>query len=255
MKIVDMNSDLGESFGLYTIGNDRAVLEQITSANIACGWHGGDPLIMRETVAIAREKGVAVGAHPGFNDLMGFGRRNMDVTPREFKAYIQYQIGALSGMASAEGMTLQHVKVHGAMYNMAAGRLELARALAEAVYEVDPSLILMGLAHSHMITEGQKLQLKTASEVFADRAYTQEGLLVPRQVDGAVIHDAQVAIERTVKMVKEGVVQAITGEWIPIEAQSICVHGDNPEALVFVSQIKAALLRENIQVQPLGAWL
>ncbi len=255
MKIVDLNSDLGESFGLYTIGNDRAVLEQISSANIACGWHGGDPLMMRETVAIAKEKGVAIGAHPGFNDLIGFGRRDMDVTPREFKAYIQYQIGALSGIASAEGMTLQHVKVHGAMYNMAAARPELAKALAEAIYEVDPSLILMGLANSHMITEGEKLQLKTASEVFADRAYTREGLLVPRHMDGAVIHDSHIAIERTVKMIKDGVVEAITGEWIPIKVQSICVHGDNPKALVFVSQIKAALLRENIQIQSLGAWL
>lgn len=255
MKIVDINSDIGESFGSYTIGNDEAVLQSISSANIACGWHGGDPLVMSNTVKNAKLNNVAIGAHPGFNDLIGFGRRNMEVSPEAFKAYIQYQLGALSGFAKASNVKLQHVKAHGAMYNMAATRRDLAAALAEAVYEVDPSLIILGLANSVMLEEAQNIGLKTASEVFADRAYTKEGTLVPRSQPGAVIHDADQAIERTVKMVKEGIVMANTGEWINIEAHSICVHGDNPEAVAFVSRIRKALIDEGIQIAPLGEWL
>lgn len=252
MHYIDLNSDLGESFGAYTLADDAALLSKISSANIACGWHAGDPLTMAKTVALAKANGVSIGAHPGFNDLMGFGRREMAVSPKEFKAYIQYQIGALSAFASAEGLALRHVKLHGAMYNMAAVRPDLAKALAEAVYDVNPGLIVLGLAGSAMIREAQSLGLSTAEEVFADRAYNPDGTLVSRNLPGAVIHDSAEAAQRVVTMVKEGRVMAQNGQWIEMNPQSVCVHGDNAEALALIEEIRKQLSASGVMIRAMG---
>ncbi len=252
MLKVDLNSDLGESFGVYRIGMDAEILGFVTSANVACGFHAGEPMIMEETVRLAKEAGAAVGAHPGFPDLAGFGRRNMACTPQEVKAYVKYQLGALLAFTRAAGIPLQHCKAHGALYNMAAKDKALAAAVAEAVADVDRSIILLGLAGSTMIEAGREAGLRVASEVFADRAYQADGSLVPRKLSGAVIHDTEEAIARTVRMVKEGAVTAITGETVPIAADSVCVHGDNPSALAFVKSIRERLEVEGIAVVPLS---
>lgn len=245
---VDLNSDLGESFGSYKLGMDDEVIKHVTSVNIACGWHAGDPLVMDRTVKAAVREGTAIGAHPGFPDLLGFGRRNLAATPEEVKAYVKYQLGALMAFAKANGAAIQHVKAHGALYNMAAKDAKLAAAIAEAIREVDQNIILMGLANSEMINAGKEMGLKTANEVFADRAYNPDGTLVSRSLPGAVIHDADLAISRVVRMVKEGKVQAVNGEDIEIKADSICVHGDNPEAVEFTRRIRATLEKEGVEV-------
>lgn len=252
MYQVDLNSDLGESFGAYTIGLDSEVIPHVTSANVACGFHAGDPLVMARTVAAAKAAGVAVGAHPGYPDLMGFGRRNMACSPKEAKAYVQYQLGALTAFTAAAGVKLQHCKPHGALYNMAAKDMDLALAIAEAVAEVDKDVILLGLAGSKLLEAGKQAGLRVASEVFADRAYQSDGSLVPRSQPGAVIHDTEEAIARTVRMVKEGKVTAVTGEDVPIEAHSICVHGDNPSAVEFVKNIRARLEAEGVVIAPIA---
>ena len=218
---------------------------------MACGWHAGDPLVMEETVAMAKKSGVAVGAHPGFPDLMGFGRRNMAVTPEEAKAYIKYQLGALYAFTQSQGVKIQHVKPHGALYNMAAVDEKLARAMCEAVYEVDKDIIFMGLAGSKMIDAAKETGLKAASEVFADRAYNDDGTLVSRKLPGAVIKDKELAIRRVVRMVKEGKVESINGKDISIQADSICVHGDNPKALEFVRNIRETLQSEGVEIRNL----
>lgn len=250
--IVDLNSDLGESYGAYKIGMDDEVLKYITSANVACGWHAGDPLVMEKTVALAKNAGTAVGAHPGYNDLMGFGRRNMNISPAEAKAYIKYQLGALLAFTTSMGVKLQHVKPHGAFYNMAAVNLDLAMAICQGVYEVDKDIILLGLANSKMIEAANKVGLRCASEVFADRAYMDDGTLAPRSLPGAVIHDKNLAIERVVKMIKEGYVESINGNNVPMKVDSICVHGDNPQALEFVENIRNRLIAEDIIIAPLS---
>ena len=248
MVKVDLNADLGESFGAYTIGMDREVLRYISSANIACGFHAGDPVVMGKTVALAAEAGTAIGAHPGFPDLMGFGRRNMNITPAEAKAYIQYQVGALWAFAQSHGLKLQHVKPHGAFYNMAAKDEKLAAAICEGIKQVDPELILLGLAGSQHILAAEKAGLRAASEVFADRGYMDDGTLVPRSMEGAMIHDREKAIARTVRMVKEGCVETISGKVIPIRADSICVHGDNPDAVGFVKEIREKLIAQGVTI-------
>ena len=248
---VDLNSDLGESFGNYKLGMDEEILKYVSSANVACGWHAGDPLVMEETVALAKKSGVAVGAHPGFPNLMGFGRRNMAVTPEEAKAYIKYQLGALYAFTQSQGVKIQHVKPHGALYNMAAVDEKLARAMCEAVYEVDKDIIFMGLAGSKMIDAAKEVGLKAASEVFADRAYNDDGTLVSRKLPGAVIKDKELAIRRVVRMVKEGKVESINGKDISIQADSICVHGDNPKALEFVRNIRETLQSEGVEIRNL----
>lgn len=252
---VDLNSDLGESFGNYKIGLDEEVIKYVTSVNIACGWHAGDPQVMDKTIKIAKENHVSIGAHPGFLDLMGFGRRKFTITPDEMKAYIKYQLGALMAFAKSNKIKVQHVKPHGAMYNMAAKDFNQAIAIAEAIYEVDKDIILLGLANSELITAGEKVGLKVANEVFADRAYNADGTLVARSKEGAVIHDKDEAISRVIKMVKEGKVQAITGEEIKINAQSICVHGDNPKAVDFVRTIKEKLEEEGIEVTSMSSFV
>jgi UPF0271 protein len=255
MYKVDLNSDLGESFGDYKLGMDEEVLKYISSANIACGYHAGDPLIMDKTVKMAVKENVAIGAHPGLPDLMGFGRREMKITTEEAKCYVKYQIGALSAFARSRGVKLQHVKVHGALYNMAANDAALSEAIAQAIYETDKDLILVGLANSEMIKAGKKANLKVANEVFADRAYNADGTLVSRKKEGAMIHDEEEAILRVLRMVKEGKVSSITGEDIDIQADTICVHGDNPRAVEFVEKIKSALQEEGIEVVPMGSFI
>lgn len=247
-KKVDLNSDLGESFGLYKIGNDENVLKYVTSANIACGMHAGDPVVMSKTVKMAAENDVGIGAHPGYPDLQGFGRRNMALSPEEVKAFVVYQVGALQTFAKGEGKRLQHVKAHGALYNTAAKDIKIARAIAEGIKLVDPNLIILALANSKMVEAAHEVGLKVAQEVFADRAYNSDGTLVARGTPGAMIHDKEVAIPRVVKMVTEGKVTAITGEEINIQADSICVHGDNPEALKFVEEIREALVSAGVEI-------
>lgn len=251
MKI-DLNCDLGESFGAYTMGLDDQVLPFISSANVACGFHASDPVVMARTVSMAKQAGVAVGAHPGYPDLQGFGRRNMTVPPKEVKAMVQYQIGALQAFCTANGLKLQHVKPHGAMYNMAGKDPELAMAICRGIQEVDPSLILLGLSGSAMLTAAQQLGLRCAKEVFADRAYEEDGSLVARTKPGAMITDEDEAVKRVIRMVRQGVVTAVTGKDIPIQVDSVCVHGDSPKALDFVRKIRAALSAEGIRIVPLG---
>ena len=238
MYNVDLNCDLGEGFGSYTLGNDEKILELVTSANIACGYHAGDPVIMNRTVEQALRSNTAIGAHPGFPDVMGFGRRNMNVSPEEAKSYVIYQIGALQAFVIAHGGQLQHVKPHGALYNMAAVDYKLAKGIAEAIYSVNPELIFVGLANSMMIKAGRDTGLRTANEVFADRAYNNDGTLVARNISGSVIHDKNICIERVIGMVKDGCVDTISGERLKIEADTICIHGDNPAALDFVVELK-----------------
>ena len=248
MKI-DLNCDLGESFGNYKIGMDEEVIKFISSANIACGFHASDPLVMEKTVALAKENGVKVGAHPGFPDLVGFGRRNINVSPAELKAMVMYQVGALAAFCKARDIKMNHVKPHGAMYNMAAKDIKLALAIAEGIAQVDDSLILLGLSGSQLLKAAQEVGLKSAAEVFADRAYEEDGSLVARTKAGAVIADENEVIERVIKMIKLGKVQTITGKEIEIKPDSICVHGDNPKALNFVKLIRQRLTQENIKIE------
>ena len=251
MAQVDLNCDLGESFGAYTIGLDDQVIPHVTSANIACGAHAGDPSVMRNTVRCAHAAGVAIGAHPGYPDLMGFGRRALAMSPNDVYASILYQVGALAAFAKAEGAQLHHVKPHGALYNAAAKDATLAQAIAQAVKDFDDQLILVGLAGSESITAAQNVGLRTASEFFADRAYQENGALVPRTQANAVITDKQKAIERTLRAVKEGVVESETGTVIPIVADTICIHGDNPAAVAFAAEIHAALEAAGVTVRAL----
>lgn len=251
MPSIDLNCDLGESFGAYTIGMDSAVIPYITSANVACGYHAGDPLVMQKTVAACKASGVHIGAHPGYPDLMGFGRRNITATPAEVKAYVQYQVGALSAFCAAAGVPLCHVKPHGAMYNMAAKDEALARAICEGILEVNPALTLLALSGSAMVRAARELGLGVKSEVFADRGYQADGTLVPRGRPGAMITDEDEAIARVILMAKEGIVRSVDGMDVPLVADSVCVHGDGEKALAFVRRIRAALTDAGIEVRAL----
>ena len=252
MAKIDLNCDLGESFGAYTIGMDEKVIPLISSCNIACGFHASDPVVMKKTIQLAKEAGIGIGAHPGYPDLMGFGRRNMNISPEEAGAYITYQLGALYGFARSAGVRIQHVKPHGALYNMAAKDYKLALAIAKAVQAFDPDLILLGLSGSQSVKAARDIGLRAAQEVFADRAYMPDGSLLPRSMEGAVIHDEALAISRVVRMVKEHKVTASDGVDIEIIPDSICVHGDNVSALAFVTQIREALEADNIEIAPLS---
>ena len=251
MPSIDLNCDLGESFGAYTIGMDSAVIPYITSANVACGYHAGDPLVMQKTVAACKANGVHIGAHPGYPDLMGFGRRNIAATPAEVKAYIQYQVGALSAFCTAAGVPLCHVKPHGAMYNMAAKDEALARAVCEGILEVNPKLTLLALSGSAMVRAAHETGLPVKNEVFADRGYQADGTLVPRSKPGAMITDEDEAIARVIRMAREGVVRSVDGVDVPLTADSVCVHGDGEKALAFVRRIRAALTDAGIEVKAL----
>lgn len=252
MHKVDLNCDMGESFGAYTLGLDEEAMAYVSSANVACGFHASDPQVMERTVALAAARAVAVGAHPGFPDLAGFGRRNMDISPPEVRALVSYQIGALYAFCRSAGVPLVHVKPHGALYNMAAADLKLARAVCEAIVSFDSKLILLALSGSRMLDAAAELGVSAAAEVFADRAYEEDGTLVGRSKPGALIEDEDLVVSRLVRMVKEGVVRAISGRDIALRAQSVCVHGDGPKAVSLLSRIRAAFYAEGIAVQPLS---
>ncbi|MCC8127733.1 MAG: LamB/YcsF family protein [Clostridiales bacterium] len=251
MYRVDLNSDLGESFGNYKIGMDEQIIPLVTSANVACGYHASDPVVMAKTITTAKAAGIRVGAHPGFPDLMGFGRRNMAVSPAEAKAYVLYQLGALEAFCHSNGVKMQHVKPHGALYNMAAKDYALSTAICEAVKEFNPDLIVLGLYGGEMVRAAKDLGLRAAMEVFADRAYEEDGSLVNRRKEGAMITDEEEAISRVVRMIREQKVTAITGKDIPIQADSVCVHGDGAKALAFVAKIRETLVKEEIEICPL----
>jgi len=251
MDTIDLNCDLGESFGAYTIGMDTDILPYITSANIACGFHAGDPVVMKKTVQEAVKNSVCLGAHPGLPDLVGFGRRNMNITPEEAETYIIYQTGALAAFAHAAGTELHHVKPHGALYNMAATDDALAEAVCRGIAAINKKLILVALSGSRMVIAAEKTGIPYACEVFADRAYSDNGTLVPRSKPGAVITDEDEVIKRAVRMVKEGTVRSLSGKDISVQADTICVHGDNPKALLFVKKIRASFAAEKIEIRAL----
>lgn len=243
MISIDLNCDLGESFGTYQIGMDEQVIPYITSANIACGFHAGDPSVMARTVAMCKKYGVHVGAHPGYPDLQGFGRRDMSISPEEVKYDVMYQVGALKAFCDAQGVPLCHVKPHGALYNKAGKDYSLALAICQGIQAIDPKLKIMALSGSCMIQAAEDSSLPYMSEVFADRGYQADGSLVKRGTPGAMIEDEDEALARVLRMAKEGRVTAVTGEDISIRADSVCVHGDGPKALAFVKKIHQALAK------------
>lgn len=251
MPSIDLNCDLGEGFGAYAMEGDESILPLITSANIACGFHAGDPLTMGKTMGLCRRFGVHAGAHPGLPDLMGFGRRRMDVSAREAADYVTYQTGAAMAFCRRAGIPLAHVKLHGALYNMAAKDYELSRAICEAIRSISPSLVFLALSGSQMVKAAKDAGLKYACEVYADRAYRPDGSLVPRTMEGAMIEDEGLAARRVARMVLEGVTEAVDGTVIPIQADSVCVHGDSPRALEFVKQIRRELAESGIEVGPI----
>ena len=238
---MDINSDMGEGFGAWDVGNDAVLLDYITSTNIACGWHAGDPARMKKLVELATAKKVHIGAHPGLPDLVGFGRREMAISEQDAYNYVLYQAGALQAFINAAGNRLHHVKPHGALYNQAAKDMKLARGIARAVKDLGGNVILYGLAGSCLINAAKELNVPVWQEVFADRKYTKEGFLVPRTQVGAVIEDESEALKQVMSMAKEGKVIAIDSSEIKIQADTLCIHGDNPHAVEFAKKIKAAL--------------
>jgi UPF0271 protein len=253
---IDINCDLGESFGNFKIGHDAEIMPFITSANIACGFHAGDPIVMDTTVKLAKAHGVAVGAHPGFPDLMGFGRRDMKLSKEEVRNIIIYQIGALEAFTKAANTELQHVKPHGALYNAAAKNEAYAEAIIEAVQAVNPTLVLFVLANSKTAKIAAEANLRVAQEVFVDRAYNPDGSLVSRSTAGAVIEDARLVAERAVRMVKERKVTAVNGQTVRFDkVHTLCVHGDTLNAVELAKSVKKALLDANIEVTPVGSFV
>jgi UPF0271 protein len=248
---IDLNCDMGESFGRYALGEDAALLEIVTSANIACGFHAGDPEVMERTVACAVANGVAVGAHPGYPDLQGFGRRDLSMTPRALKASLIYQIGALDAFARAAGTTLSHVKPHGALYNAAARDASIAQTIADAVRTLNPDLIVVTQPHTPLAKIARSLGLRVALEGFADRAYQPDGTLRPRSKPGAVLHQPDRIADRAVRMVKAGKVETHAGEDIPLQIDTLCVHGDTPGATVIARAVRDALVDAGIDVKSL----
>jgi len=253
MKTIDLNCDMGESYGTYVLGYDELAMPYVTSINVACGFHASDPDNMSKTVMLAHKHRIAIGAHPGFPDLVGFGRRTMALTPDEVKNAVIYQIGALDAFCRATGVAMQHVKAHGALYNMAEKDLSIATAIAAAIQEVNPTLYMLCLANSKMVVAAKQQGIPFVEEAFADRAYTDEGTLVSRKVAGSVVHDITQVVTRVVRMVKDHSVISITGKEVPIEAQTICVHGDTPGAVDMVKALREALDKENIKLQAFGA--
>lgn len=245
---IDLNADLGEG-----CGSDEALLELVSSANIACGWHAGGAQAMRDCVRWAVEKNVAIGAHPSFHDPENFGRKEMDLPAGEIYAGVLYQLGALSAIAQAEGGRIAHVKPHGALYNQAARDAEIADAVVSAIHDFDPSVAVFGLANSGFIAAARQAGLSAVEEVFADRGYRADGSLVPRSQPGALIENEDEMLERTLEMVRGQRVRAVTGEWVPLSAQTVCLHGDGPHALAFARRIRAALEHAGIDVAAPGA--
>jgi UPF0271 protein len=256
MKTIDLNSDLGESFGPYVMGNDAEMLKIITSANVACGFHAGDPLVMHKTLALAKENGVGIGAHPSFIDLWGFGRRPIQgERPADIEKILIYQIGAIQGMARTLGLRVGHFKAHGSLGNMAESDAEIAEACARAVKAVDPGMIFVVLPGNQLEKAGEKMGLRMAREVYADRAYNDNGTLVSRKLEGAVIHDPDIAIPRLVRMVEEQKITSITGKKIPVVIDTVCVHGDNPSAVQMSARIRASLTDAGFALRPLAEFV
>ena len=249
MKTIDLNCDVGESFGRYKLGLDEEIFPYITSANIACGYHAADPMVMEKTVELAEEYNVKVGAHIGYPDLLGFGRRNLAISKEEAKSYAKYQIGALMGFCMAKGMKIHHVKPHGAFYNMAAKDFELACGICEAIHEIDSNIMLLGLSNSEMIKAANYVGIRAKQEVFADREYEDDGTLVSRTKDGAIITDEIKAINRMINIIKSQKVISINGKSIALNPDSVCVHGDGEKALLFVQKLNKALCDENITIE------
>ncbi len=248
---VNLNADMGEGFGAYDIGSDTEILKIVASANVACGFHAGDPNTMRRSVELALAEGVSIGAHPGFNDLWGFGRRRIDTGLGDLENMTAYQIGALQGLAAACGTRVTHVKLHGALSNMAAENYDIAMAGAKAVKAVDSGLIYLAQAGTEMIRAARDIGLVVAEEVFADRAYEDDGTLVSRKKPGAVLHDAAQIVATVVGMVQEQAVTSINGKKIPVNVDSICVHGDEPTAVTAAASVRAGLEAAGIAVVPL----
>ena len=251
-KTIDLNCDMGESYGVYRLGEDQAAMPLISSANVACGFHASDPDNMRKTVQLAKKHGVAIGAHPAYPDLVGFGRRQMALTSDEIEAVILYQLGALHGFCRAEGLSMQHVKAHGALYNKAEQDANTAMAIAKAIQKFDPKLIMVCMANSAMTKAAQEIGLPYAQEVFADRAYTSQGTLVSRKLPGAVVHDLKEVIARVVQMVEQQTVTTIDGVILPIQADTICVHGDTPGAVEMIAGIRHAIEAAGFEVKAMG---
>ncbi|CAM4399648.1 LamB/YcsF family protein [Bordetella muralis] len=247
--VIDLNCDMGESYGAWHMGNDDAVLQFVSSANVACGFHGGDPSTMRKTVAAALKHNVSIGAHPSLPDLVGFGRRPMQVTPQEAYDMVVYQVGALAAVAATQGTRLHHVKAHGALYNMAVKDRPLAQAIARAVHDVDASLVLYGLPGSYLIEAANELGLRAANEVFADRTYQDDGSLTPRTQAGAMIEDVDTAVAQVLRMVQDRVVRSVNGRDVPVQADTLCIHGDQPNALVFAKGLREALLKAGVGIR------
>ncbi|MCS7058330.1 MAG: LamB/YcsF family protein [Meiothermus sp.] len=246
---IDLNVDAGESFGNWKLGLDEALFPLVSSVNVACGFHAGDPLTMRRTLELAQRAGIAVGAHPGFPDLVGFGRREMAATPEEVYADVLYQVGALAAFLRVAGMPLHHVKPHGALYNRATRDAPTAAAIARAVRDYDPGLPLVVLPGTPLEVEAQRLGLRTVAEAFPERGYTQDGRLAPRGTPGAWIHDPELAARRAVQMVLRGQVETVDGGVVPVRAQTLCIHGDNPQALAIAKAVREALEREGVVVR------
>ena len=251
MPAVDLNADLGESYSVWKLGNDAELMPVLTSANVACGWHGGDPRVMDETVRLAGGHGVGIGAHPSFPDRDGFGRRVMDVTAREAETDVLYQVAALDGFCRRHGVTMQHVKAHGALYNHAVKAPEVARGIAAGVASFRQDLVLVVPSGSHLERAGREAGLRIAYEGFIDRAYNADGTLVDRRLPGAVHADIEVAAEQAVRMVTEGKVRALDGTVIEIQVHTLCCHGDNPHAVQFVGHVRQALKAAGVDVRPL----
>ncbi|WP_312402609.1 LamB/YcsF family protein [Rhizobium sp.] len=249
MLTIDINSDLGESFGAWKMGDDSAMLDIVSSANVACGFHAGDPAGILKTVKAAAERGVAIGAHVGYRDLAGFGRRNMDPTSEELIGDVIYQIGALQGLAKAVGTRVTYVKPHGALYNTIAIDKRQAKDVIDAILAIDPSLVLMALAGSQLVEQARAAGLTVVAEAFADRAYTPEGNLVSRREKGSVLHDPDQIAERMVRMVKEGVVEAIDGTLTKVDAQSICVHGDSEGAVAMAKRLREKFEQSGLTIR------
>jgi len=247
---IDLNADLGESFGRWTLGDDEALLTSISSASVACGYHAGDPGVMRRTVRSARSRGVALGAHPGLPDLAGFGRRRMAVSAQEVEDFVLYQVGALAAIAAAEGARLRHVKPHGALYDMCARERPIAKAFARAVATLEAGLVVFGPPDSALLQEAEAAGLSTAREGFADRSYEPDGSLTPRDRPGSVIHSAREVIDRAVRMVTEGVVRNSSGQDIPLRVETICLHGDTPGSGNLARELRASLEAAGVDIQP-----
>jgi len=246
--MIDLNCDVGEAYGAWVVGSDEALIPLVTSANIACGFHAGDPGVIRATVRIARYHGVAIGAHPGYPDLQGFGRRAMALTPAEIEDIVLYQIGAVAAFARAAGATLAHVKPHGALYNRAARDRQAADAIARAVFGFDRDLILVGLAGSALVEAGKGIGLPVAREAFADRGYEADGSLRARDLPGALLQSVDAVVEQAISLARDGCVQAVTGERVSIDADTLCLHGDTPGALEFARAVRAGLEQTGITV-------